>query len=304
MKLFIYAIMVASMALSTAVQAHGTADVEHKLCEFAPENDLRIPEGLERFGGITEAEFNLAIDRVEKIYKPIVKKLGGELEINRLWSNSQVNANATRKGNKWVVNAFGGLARYEHNTFDGEMMVLCHEIGHHMGGFPKYPGIFGGSWASNEGQSDYFATMKCFRRVIENDDNASIVSKMNVPVEVARGCQLGFTSAKDIAICKRSAMTGKTLAVLLYHLGRGTGNSSPVVTPDFDTPVTTQVSSTNDKHPQAQCRLDTYFAGAICGVSKDIAFSDREEVTGACSQARRDAFGFRPRCWFKPAGVR
>jgi hypothetical protein len=173
-----------------------------------------------------------------------------------------------------------------------------------MGGFPKYPGMFGGSWASNEGQSDYFATMKCFRRVIENDDNISIVSKMDVPVEVSRGCQLGFRSAKEIAICKRSAMTGRVLAVLLYHLGRGSNTSSPVVTPDFDTPATTQVTATNDKHPQAQCRLDTYFAGAICGVSKDIEFSDREGVKGACNQEKGDAFGFRPRCWYKPAALR
>jgi hypothetical protein len=173
-----------------------------------------------------------------------------------------------------------------------------------MGGFPKYPGIFGGSWASNEGQSDYFATMKCFRRVIENDDNVALLSRTRVPVEVARACQLGFRSAKDIAICVRSAMTGRVLAVLLYHLGRGSNNNSPLVLPDFNTPVTTQVSTTNDKHPAAQCRLDTYFAGAICGVSKDIEFSDREGVKGACNQERGDAFGFRPRCWYKPAGVR
>jgi len=285
-------------------QAHGANDVEHKLCDFAPENDLRIPDGLERTGGITRAEYDQAIDRIEAIYKDIVKQKGAELEINRLWTNTQVNANATRKGNKWIINAFGGLARYEHNTFDGEMMVLCHELGHHMGGFPKYPGMFGGSWASNEGQSDYFATMKCFRRVIENDDNISIVSKMDVPVEVSRACQLGFRSAKEIAICKRASMTGRVLAVLLYHLGRGSNTTTPVVTPDFTTPSTTQVSSTNDKHPQAQCRLDTYFAGAICGVSKDIEFSDREGIKGACNQEKGDAFGFRPRCWYKPDTLR
>ena len=283
-------------------QAHGAGDREHKLCDFAPENTLSRPEGLERAGGISRADYDLAIDRIEKVYKDIVKKKGGELVINRMWSTTQVNSNATRQGSKWIINAFGGLARYEYMTFDGELMVLCHEMGHHMGGFPKYPGIFGGSWASNEGQSDYFATMKCFRRIIENDNNEAILATMNVPNEVSRGCQLGFKTAKEIAICKRSAMTGKVLAEVLYHLGRSSSSSSePADAPDFDTPSTAQVSTTNDKHPLAQCRLDTYFAGAVCGVSKDIDFGEREGLTGACNQERHAAFGFRPRCWYKPA---
>jgi hypothetical protein len=273
------------------------------LCEFAPKNDLRIPDTGKYAGGITREQYDRATTLIEKIYTPIVKAKGGVLKMNRMWTTDDVNSSANRKGNEWHINAYGGLARYKSMTYDGELMVLCHEMGHHMAGFPQYTGMFGGaSWASNEGQSDYFATLKCFRRVIENDDNAAILSGMRIPAEVSRGCQIAFKSAKEVAICIRSAITGRVLAQVLYELGRGSSSrGEPATPPSFETPTQTAVSATNHKHPLAQCRLDTYFAGAVCGVSYSVDFGIKEGKTGACSQEAGDAFGFRPRCWYKPA---
>jgi len=279
-----------------------TSENEVKLCEFAPKNDLQIPEGLEQAGGIDRATYDRALDKIEALYTKIVADHGGVLKLNRMWSTAEVNSSATRKGKSWIVNAYGGLARYKTMTYDGELMVLCHEMGHHLGGFPTYPGVLGGSWASNEGQSDYFATMKCFRRIIENDDNEAILATMDVPSEVSKACQISYSSDKDIAICKRSSMTGKVLAQVLYELGHSSARSSePDTPPAFDTPTSAEVSTTNNNHPLAQCRLDTYFAGAICSVSPMIEFSKSEGQTGACNQELGDAFGFRPRCWYKPS---
>ncbi len=277
------------------------SEQEQKLCDFAPKNDLRIPEGLKNAGGIEKEDFERAIDKVEALYTSIVADKGAVLKMNRLWSSAEVNASATRKGKTWIVNAYGGLARFKWMTYDGEVMVLCHEMGHHLGGFPTYPGVLGGSWASNEGQSDYFATMKCFRRIIENDDNEAILSSMNIPGDVSKACQMSYSSAKDVAICIRSSMTGKVLARVLYELGRsGSRTSEPENPPEFETPSATEVSATNNAHPLSQCRLDTYFAGAVCSVSPLIEFSRTDAKAGACNQELGDAFGFRPRCWYKP----
>jgi hypothetical protein len=276
---------------------------EQTLCEFAPKNDLRIPDTGKYAGGITREQYDRATTIIEKIYTPIVAAKGGVLKMNRMWTTDDVNSSANRKGNEWHINAYGGLARYKSMTYDGELMVLCHEMGHHMGGFPQYTGMFGGaSWASNEGQSDYFATMKCFRRVIENDDNEAILAGMRIPAEVSRGCQIGFKSAKEIAICKRSAIAGRVVAQVLYELGRGSSSrGEPATPPAFETPSQAVVTATNHKHPLAQCRLDTYFAGAVCGVGYRSEFGVKEAKSGACSQEAGDAFGFRPRCWYKPA---
>ncbi|MBU6153582.1 MAG: hypothetical protein KGP28_04700 [Bdellovibrionales bacterium] len=274
---------------------------EEKLCDFAPKNDLRIPEGLENSGGIDRASFERAIDKVEALYTKIVAEKGAVLKMNRLWSSAEVNASATRKGKTWIVNAYGGLARFKWMTYDGEVMVLCHEMGHHLGGFPTYPGVLGGSWASNEGQSDYFATMKCFRRIIENDDNEAILSGMTIPGEVSKACQISYSNPKDVAICVRSSMTGQVLARVLYELGRsGSRSSEPTTPPEFNSPSSSEVATTNHAHPLSQCRLDTYFAGAICNASPLIEFSRTEGRTGACNQELGDAFGYRPRCWYRP----
>lgn len=130
---------------------------------FLPPNDLRIPVGSLEANGISEAQFNQVLDQVQALYGPIIAARGGRLVINRLWSDSTVNASAERNGGQRIINMYGGLARHDAITQDGLALVACHELGHHLGGAPKF-GIFERlDWASNEGQSDYFANLKCLR---------------------------------------------------------------------------------------------------------------------------------------------
>jgi len=119
---------------------------------FMPENDLGKMQS-EAVGGITKAQFNAVIDRAEAIYKPIIAAHGGTLVMHRNWDDSTVNAYAEQNGSNWEVSMFGGLAKRPEVTEDGFAMVLCHEIGHHLGGFPYVQ-----DWAADEGQSDMHAT--------------------------------------------------------------------------------------------------------------------------------------------------
>src|SRR6478609_3194601 len=129
--------------------------------DFLPPNDLWKEDGLlSAAGGISQDEFNAVIDEAEAYYKPIVSGFGGSLKVNRLWSDSTVNASATQSGSSWQVNMYGGLARRPEVTRDGFALVLCHEIGHHLGGYP-----YSSAWAANEGESDYFATLACGRQL-------------------------------------------------------------------------------------------------------------------------------------------
>ena len=124
---------------------------------FLPENDLKISVNAKRFGGISEEQFNTVIDKVNDVYAPLVAQEGGTLKIVKNWTDATVNAYAQRQGTTYLVSMFGGLARHETITEDGMALVVCHEIGHHIGGAPKK--TWGSAWASNEGQSDYFATL-------------------------------------------------------------------------------------------------------------------------------------------------
>lgn len=294
-------VLALSLVSSASAMAHAS-----KSCVFAPENNLKIPVGFQSKAGagIDEKTYNAMIDQVENYYQPIAKTHGAVLKINRMWTTDTVNSTAHQSGKSWYVDAYGGLARYPIMTADAESAVLCHEMGHHLGGFPKIHSLFGSSWASNEGEADYFATMKCFCRVHENDDNASIIANMTVPTEVKAGCSSTFKSMKEIALCTREALAGQVLAQILYQLGHGSSAKvaiEPATAPSFSTPDTTSVSSTNDQHPAAQCRLDTYFNGSICGMAATDDFGPKDAATGACAEEKHDKYGFRPRCWFKPS---
>jgi hypothetical protein len=292
------------ISLSAIAHAHNDTVVNAKgeelLCKFAPENDLYIPAGTEKAGeGIDEATFNKVIDRIEAVYRPIVKARGGNLKINRKWNDGTVNANAMRFFGRWNVNMYGGLARYSTMTADGFSMVLCHELGHHLGGYPNVHTLLG--TMADEGQSDYFAATKCFRRVFENDDNVSMMGALNVPKEVTSACTKTFKSQKEIALCQRTSMTGKVLAQTLWSLGRqGSAPREPVAAPEFNTPTTAVVSTTDHTHPLGQCRLDTMYAGAICGISYTEDFAKDNASTGACAEEKGDLVGIRPHCWYKP----
>ena len=259
---------------------------------FMPENDLHIGVSDKMRSDMTEQRFNEIIDKVDHYYAPIVKDLGGKLQWNRKWSDGTVNASAQRFFNTYKVNMYGGLARHQLVTDDAFAMVVCHELGHHLAGAPKTGGIFL-KWASNEGQSDYFASLKCMRRVFESENNQKIVEKMNIPTIVTTKCQQNYTQANEVALCERIAMAGQSLANLLGSL-RGTSNIQ------FDTPDANVVSSMFNAHPAAQCRLDTYFQGAICDKRISDELDNKDPLAGTCNRSQGYTDGVRPLCWFKP----
>lgn len=257
------------------------------VCEgFLPENELQILEDDPSAAGITEAQFNSVLDKVDKHYTPIIAAQGGKLVINRLWSNGTVNASAIQYGADWHINMYGGLARHATITVDGFALVACHEIGHHLGGFPKM------HWATNEGGADYFATLKCLRRLNGPDEKAEALD----PV-AAKACEGNFADEGERNRCGKGTMAGVSVANLFQVLAPRP--TAPLLT----TPDPTQVARTNDRHPAGQCRLDTYFQGSLCTRSIADDLANDNPVTGACTQVGGFTNGIRPRCWYKgPAG--
>lgn len=273
---------------------------------FVPKNDLYLPEGIKTVNGMTEEEFNKAIDEVETVYAPIISNMGAKLQVERNWSDGTVNAYASQSGKTWKVAMFGGLARHATITRDAFALVVCHEIGHHIGGAPKKGGSAGGggwwggngggviSWASNEGQSDYFATLKCLRKSWINDNNEAIAKALKAPKMVTDSCRKTYKNKTDTALCVRTSMAGLSVGNLFAALGK-------LPEPKFETPDTKVVSSTDDNHPKAQCRVDTYYQGSLCDVNMNEDVSQTDEVKATCHGSLGHKTGTRPLCWFKPS---
>ena len=154
-------LLATAIAMTTLAFAPSTAtDTTKDLCHgVLPENDMKIPVGFKTLNGttagLTEIEFNAVLDRLEKMYAPVIAKAGGNLKINRLWTDSTVNASAEQRGRTWLLNMYGGMARHPFMTVEGFATVACHELGHHLGGAPKIASWFGmNDWATNEGGAD------------------------------------------------------------------------------------------------------------------------------------------------------
>lgn len=261
---------------------------------FLPPNDLNIPVGSPLAKGILQEQFNEVMDIAERIYAPVVAAQGGVLQINRKWTDGTVNASAQQSGNKYILNMYGGLARHETITMDGFALVVCHELGHHLGGAPKLSG-WSGSWASNEGQSDYYANLKCLRRVFSDPATAAFTRKSDGDEVAIQGCAATFTDPQDREVCVRGAMAGKSVAYLFKML------RSETVTPRFDTPDPKVVSTMLTTHPGTQCRMDTYLQGSLCTRPVSDGLSGTDPAVGTCTRTAGFHTGVRPLCWYKPA---
>lgn len=260
---------------------------------IVPDNNLYIPVDSKAIYKVTETNFNIILDRLETLYKPVIEKKEAELKIIRKWDDGTVNAYAQQDKKIWKVTMFGGLARHKTITNDAFALVGCHELGHHLGGAPKYSSRWS-KWASNEGQADFWSTSKCFRIYVSKDDNIALMKKTIVPKIVTKACKDQFKGKEEVAICQRGALAGMSLG----NLFRALRNQDKKL--KFDTPDKAIVSKTKDGHPAPQCRLDTYYSGALCDRNEFDDISDEDANISLCNRQDGDTIGIRPLCWYKP----
>jgi len=282
-----------AMVISASAFAAPTLQGQQVCKGIAEKNNMRIPLKHGDNTGLSEAQFNQIMDRMLATYSDEIKSLGGTYSIERLWTDATVNAFATRQGQAWTIHMYGGLARHPMMTMDAMTLVACHETGHIIGSAPH--ATF--SNMANEGEADYFGSLKCLRKVFATDDagNAQVEAMMmdnKVDSFAKSECEKEFTTHADQVICMRSAMAGLQLATVLGNLRQ---EATP---PSFTTPDPKQVLFTSNDHPPTQCRLDTYFNASRCPVPASEAVSSSNYRAGTCDKDPTYNTGSRPHCWF------
>ncbi|MGE3974635.1 MAG: hypothetical protein AB7F59_08930 [Bdellovibrionales bacterium] len=267
-----------------------------------PENDLHLEDNVDAAANMTEAQFNAITDQIVAVWAPLARRHGATLIANKQWLNPTVNATASREGMTWSVNMYGGLARRPEVTPEGYALVVCHELGHHFGGYP----FKGDRPASSEGQSDYFAVQVCGKMIWAKPIFGPLNLRTINPYIKAK-CDRNYAQAWEQKTCYRNLAAGHSLATLLSAAAR-----EPVA-PRFETPATYRVQVSNASHPPAQCRLDTYVQGALCKAVFDISVipglahsrgqssAEAEMVANrySCNLASGHTVGNRPTCWYK-----
>jgi len=252
-----------------------------------PLSEVKYEAGTKSMTGLSEFDFNQMLDRVQVVMGPEIKKsFNKKLIIERRWSDASVDAFATRDDeNNPVIVMNGGLARHPQMTKDGFLLLVCHELGHHLGGAPKIlrgnSGLRG--WSSAEGQADYYASTKCLPRFftsgVENKSFENDIDSVNL--------SLALSKCRD-NVCARMVLSGLTVSQFFASLVKGTPEPSLLVN-DL-----TKVSRTIYNHPNPQCRLDTYLSGAMCDIGAEVPFDVADPKIGACVKEQ----GVRPACWF------
>lgn len=233
------------------------------------------------------------VNEVRQIYVPFANRSGKEFEIKVDAKDSSSSASAKVHGKKWTVILAQGLIDHPRLTSDSLRMTICHELGHILGGAPRknvpfdWDGDFapdGLSFMSSEGQADYYASKICFRQLVQGQNHRAELQSQTVPAIVEQSCNATYGSqSAESLICQRAALAGNHFLQLDFHA------SISFLTPDHSP----SANLIQDTYPNRQCRLDTFFAGALCVESSPLALDFYEDSRNNCLQAK----GQRPSCW-------
>ncbi len=237
---------------------------------------------------------------IESIYLPAQTSLGLNLQIQIDRSSLSEYAKAERQGVNAVVTVSAPLLRNSRLSPDGLRMILCHELGHVLGGSPRrnlpmeWEGPMahdGLSEASAEGQADYYASLICFRRVVAGQNHTAHLTAKPLGSRVAKLCDDAHGGKSEGSlICQRAALGADNMLQLTKDF--------PI---SFELPSATIADKlVRNSYPERQCRLDTFISGAICRTpvqtdKSGLALDFDNSALNDCSQPS----GQRPKCWYQ-----
>ncbi len=109
---------------------------------------LKLDQAVEK----TASSFS---ERYQKILKSKYRK---DLVINLAPLDPKLNAEIIKSDKEFVISIYGGMLTHPKMNSMVMSLLLCHEIGHILGGEPLRS-IKG--WSSTEGQADYYSSYTC-----------------------------------------------------------------------------------------------------------------------------------------------
>ena len=222
----------------------------------------------------------------QNTYKRKFSELNLSLEITED-PNTAFGAFAEREGNVARIRINQGTRYHQRLNPNLYAMILCHELGHHLGGAPR----FADSWASVEGEADYFATLKCWRTIETSLPSFLTMDPIDSDsIKIQNDCISSYSTDSQTRIkCQHALNTALQLTKVLAGLSgfSATGLNS-------DATSTSRVSTTFPFANEPVCRWLTFRSGGLCPASSDL---DVEAQYGACT-TQFAPLSARPVCWF------
>jgi hypothetical protein len=119
------------------------------------------------------AELSSAYHAVEHFNSSLASEMpsGEDIVIKFDSLSPNVNAEVNKIDSGVAIRVMGGMLGHPKMTPDTLLLLLCHEIGHYLGG-PPFKSRNG--WSSTEGQADYYSGLRCAK--IVGMDNSSFAT--------------------------------------------------------------------------------------------------------------------------------
>lgn len=236
---------------------------------------------------INENQAEEIIQRLDNLYKKdqttidLMKKYNRNFNIYYLpdeefvFGFEGIWGQANNRGEIFIA---GGAIKNLFFTEETFLALVCHEIGHLLGGWPNDK-----TYLSYEGQADYYAANICMKKYyIEYPEQ--LQKKSHLHQYYFDLCEKTYTTDRDIRICVKTMQGGLNLAIASALSIQEIIIPGPGVNESFQTPTTLE------GRDSAQCISDTFEAGALCVLDpyRNIELSDNKEQY--CDN--------RPKCWF------
>ena len=187
----------------------------------------------------------------------------------------------------WIIEILGGTVYHKYSSEEVIASILCHEMGHHLGGSPTKKSR---QWVSVEGQADYYSANTCFKKVYENSNNEERVKEFKLNSFLTEKCKVNFQNITQQNLCFRQVLSNEMMVSFLYAL-KSSRRGRRGKKADLGKRDLSVRKSVMEEHPSSQCRIDTYIEGSLCNV-----FYDNNGKN--CKDSDLLYKGSRPHCWF------
>jgi len=279
-------------------------------------NSTRAESGIDRMSSTPEQAFDIA-NGVIALYRNQEKE--HQARFSPVYGKTLTTYLAIEPDRSWNIQLGFDLLKRDLTPPDVVALIMCHEVGHALGGFPFKHGVAQktqaeglksnqfGTVSAAEGQADYFATKECLPRLWATESKLNARFRLIVPEHAKARCDSVWGDPDAQNLCYR-------LAAAALGLGRyiaGFDGARPM--PQLDTPDPAEVPGTWYEKNLLQCRVDTLFQGGLCRIKfKDpiipglrppyelLATVSPHVEAAAAVYSCTEGLGARPRCWFKP----
>lgn len=229
-----------------------------------------------------------------RLYQPVAEANHFTLAFLAPLEQTDLVASAENDGINASVKIDGGVLSSSRLSPDVLRITVCHELGHIFGGAVRrnVPMEWDGARApdglsllSAEGEADYYATLVCFRKMVEGQDQQAALAGRKVPAVTKAKCEQSWgAGTTDALVCERSALAALDFLNFVVDFPISLEKNATEIA---DKPII-------DQYPSRQCRLDTLVAGALCRTNFPMQLDRDHAALSDCPQIEAR----RPACWY------